>query len=447
MRSLYIFAALACVLSAPVHGQDGGPFADFDAGRFEEAASGAEEALAADSKNPVLWALLAEARAKLSAHSAAAKAFALAAQYEVKADARSYYLRAQALQLVYAGQHAEARRVIRTALAETALTSVDTLDWAMVAIAAKDDAAAQDLLSDETLNQGFTRQTALDAGYSAKREGLDKRAVRFFEKGLFLDETETDRLSDEDRESIRREIRELTRDWSIIGQISYSTAGRPATLGVLPDEDQRSLQVGAEVSGRIGGWRNGRPFSVFGRIYHSEFLGDDAFANDATQGWLGLRYKPFSSLNLNVEGSRLIGLDKEGIDDWSVRAAISGGEGIEPEFGRNNWSYAQFYGDISYLFDNDVTYGIAEGRYGRAFAIDNRSTTLTPYAFVRAGLDTGRVEEGSLGAGGGIALRHWFDETEISAWRGFIEFDIQARERIAGDESAGGVIASITIGR
>ena len=83
----------------------------------------------------------------------------------------------------------------------------------------------------------------------------------------------------------------------------------------------------------------------------------------------------------------------------------------------------------------------------RAFAIDNRSTTLTPYALVRAGLDTGRVEEGSLGAGGGIALRHWFYETETSAWRGFIELDIQARERIAGDESAGGVIASVTIGR
>lgn len=447
MRNAYTLAALVCILSTPVYGQDGGPFADYDAGRFQQAESGAEDALETDGQNPVLWALLAEARAKLGDHANAAQAFARASQFASDIDARSYYMRAQALQLVNAGQHAEARTIIAAALAEPSLTTVDTLDWAMVAIAAKDDAAAQQLLGDESVYQGFTRQTALDAAYSAKRRGLDKRAVRFFERGLVLDETETERLSDEEREAIRREVRELTRDWSFIGQVSYSTSGRSNTLGALPQDDQRAIQVGAEISRRIGGWRNGRPFSVFGRVYHSEFLDDDAFADDATQGWVGVRYKPFSALNLNVEGSRLIGLDRDGIDDWSVRAAISGGEGIEPEFGTSDWSYSQFYGDISYLFDNDVTYGIAEGRYGRAFALGNRSTILTPYAFVRAGLDTGRVKEGSLGAGGGLALRHWFDETDTTAWRGFIEFDIQARERIAGDRSAGGIIASITVGR
>ena len=447
MRSASTIAAFVCILAAPIHAQDGGPFADYDAGRFEQAITGAEEALETDGQNPVLWALLAEAKAKVGANEEAAQAFARAAQYASDIDARSYYMRAQAFQLVEVDRHADARAIIGAALAEPSLTGVDTLDWAMVAIAAKDDAAAQQLLNDESVYQGFSRQTALDAAYSAKRQGLDKRAVRFFERGLSLDEAEAERLSDEDREAIRREVRELTRDWSFIGQVSYSTSGRSNTLGALPQDDQRAIQVGAEISRRIGGWRNGRPFSVFGRVYHSEFLDDDAFADDATQGWVGVRYKPFSALNLNVEGSRLIGLDRDGIDDWSVRAAISGGEGIEPEFGTSNWSYSQFYGDISYLFDNDVTYGIAEGRYGRAFALRNRSTILTPYAFVRAGLDTGRVNEGSLGAGGGLALRYWFDETRTTAWRGFVEFDIQARERIAGDRSAGGVIASITVGR
>jgi hypothetical protein len=48
----------------------------------------------------------------------------------------------------------------------------------------------------------------------------------------------------------------------------------------------------------------------------SEFLGDDAVIGNATQGWVGGRYKPFSGLNFNVEASKLVGLDSDAIDDW-----------------------------------------------------------------------------------------------------------------------------------
>ncbi len=207
------------------------------------------------------------------------------------------------------------------------------------------------------------------------------------------------------------------------------------------------MQTGAEISRRIGGWRNGRPISVFARIYHSDFLNRDAMVGNATQGWLGVRYKPFSALNLNVEGSRLVGLDADGIDDWSLRAAISGGEGLEPVTGKRSYLFASYYGDVSYLIDNDVTFGLAEGRAGYAFVLGTEPTTLTPYAVARLDYDSGRLADEALGAGIGLSFRHWFAGTDTVAPRAFIDIDLQARERIAGDERASGVLATLTFGR
>ena len=448
MRSILHGILLVCALPAAAQAQDApDPFAAYEAGEFSAAVRGAQDALASDPQNPVWWSLLAEAEARLGRHEESAKAFASAARNEPEADRRSYFLRAQALQLVYADRHDEARSVVRAAMADPSLATRESLDWAMVAISARDDRSAQEILDNEALYADFTRQTALDAGYSAKRRGLDERAVTFFETGLALDAGETERLDPVTRESIRRENRELTRDWSFIVQGSFSSAGRPIGPANTPLGDERAPQFGAEAARRIGGWRNGRPFSVFARVYHSEFLSDDAVIGNATQGWIGARYKPFSGANLVLEGSRLIGIDDDGLDDWSLRAAISGGQGLEPEVLKRSWAYARYYGDISYLTEADVTFGLAEGRAGYSFLLDERATVLTPYAVARAGLDTGRAEDGALGAGVGVSLRHWFDETDTVAFRGFIDFDIQARQRLAGDRRASGVLATLTVGR
>ncbi len=448
MRKLSLGILLALALPVAAQAQDAPtPFEHYEAGRYGDAVAGAEAGLASDPQNPVWWALLAEAQARLGENLEAAEAFGSAARFEANTARRSYFLRAQALQLVYAGRHDEARAIVRAAMDDPSLETRNSLDWAMVAISARDDRSAQEILDNEALYSEFTRQTALDAGYSAKRRGMDKRAVDFFERGLALDAEEETPLGPLQRQGIRRENRELTRDWSFIAQGSFSSAGRPIGPANTPLGDERAPQFGAEVSRRIGGWRNGRPFSIFARVYHSEFLSDDAVTGNATQGWVGVRYKPLSQVNLNLEASRLVGLDNDGLDDWSLRAAISGGQGLEPEVGKRSWAYARYYGDVSYLTDADVTFGLAEGRAGYSFLLDENATVLTPYAVARLGVDTGRLEEEALGAGIGVSLRHWFDETDTIAYRGFIDFDVQARQRIAGDRRASGVLATLTIGR
>ena len=448
MHKVTLAVLLAIAAPAGVAAQHApDPFADYNAGRYGEAVEGAEAALIEDPQNPVWWALAAEARAKLGESARAADAFAKAAQFEPDNAKRSYFLRAQALQLVYAGNQDAAREIVRAAMADPALGTRASLDWAMVAISAHDDASAQEILDNEALYEGFSRQTALDAAYSAKRRGLDRRAVRFFETGLALDGAGADPLSPADREGIRRENRELTRDWSFLLQGSYSSAGGPIGPANIPSGDERAYQLGGEISRRIGGWRNGKPFSVFARFYHSEFPSDDAPAGNATQGWVGVRYKPISALNFNLEASRLVGIDHNGIDDWSLRGAISGGEGLEPATGRRSMAYVHYYADLSHLFENEVTYGLAEGRFGRSFMLDERTTTFTPYAVARVGLDSGRAEEWALGAGLGVSLRHWFGESSTVAHRGFIDLDIQAREKIAGDRRASAVLATMTLGR
>lgn len=451
MRKLSLSAGLILFTCSPLSAQEepvpATPFELYDSARYGDAADAAEKALRSDPENAVWWALLGEARARLDDHAAAAEAFARAARYEPRPDRRSYFSRAQAYALANDGRYEQARAVIKAALGDPALDVRNSLDWAMVAIAARDDAAAQEILANEALWADLTRQTALDAGYSAKRAGLDRRAVRFFERGLALDAEADQPLSEQQREAIRRENRELSRRWSFLTQASYSSAGGPVGPSNTPLGDERALQFGAEAALRIGGWRNGRPFSVFGRVYHSEFLSNDAFADNATQAWFGMRYKPFSALNLNLEASRLIALDDDAIDDWSVRAAMSAGRGLEPELDRRSWSYVHAYGDMSYLFANEVALGLAEGRVGHSFLLDERATTITPYAVVRLDLDTGRTEEWASGVGAGISLRHWFAASDTHAPRAFVDFDIQARERIAGDRRASGILATVTLGR
>ena len=445
-----IFATACCLVyatAAQAEPDADTPFRDYDNGRYAEAIAGAEAGLADDPRNTVWWALLAEAQARLGVNVQAAEAFGSAARFETDAAKRSYFLRAQTLQLVYADRHKEARSIVRAAMDEPSLETRTSLDWAMVAISARDDRSAQEILDNETLYDAFTRQTALDAGYSAKRRGMDKRAVDFFGRGLALDAGENTPLDPAQREAIRRENRELARDWSFLAQGSFSGAGGPIGPANTPLGEERALQFGAEVSRRLGGWRNGRPFSVFARAYHSRSLSDEADTGDAAQGWVGVRYKPLSQVNLNLEASRLIALGNDGLDDWSLRAAISGGQGLEPEVGERSWAYAHYYGDVSYLTEADVTFGLAEGRAGYSFLLGESATVLTPYAVARLDVDTGRAEEEALGAGAGLSLRHWFGETDTAAYRGFIDFDVQARQRIAGDQRASGVLATLTIGR
>ena len=453
-----VFGAMSCLALAgmaagtPAFAQDqdapSDPFQAYEAGRIVDALNGAERGIAQDPESAVWWALAAESRAKLGHHQGAAIAFSRAAQFETDPDRRAYFRRAEAQQWVLAGQQRKARDVVASAIEDTSSKSPgETVDLAMSAIAAGDDATAQELLNDdEAAISGMTRQSALDAAYSAKRVGDDARAVRFFEAGLALDAQEHTPLDPVQREAIRRETRELSRDWNFLAQGTYSSAGRPIGPVSTGIGEDRAAQVGMELSRRIGGWRNGRPFSIFGRVYHTEFLSDDASTSNASQAWVGVRYKPLSRVNLNLEASRLIGLDEQGLDDWTLRAAISGGEGLEPQVGEESWFYAHIYSDLSYLTDADVFYGLTEGRLGGTFALDSSSTTLTAYAVARLDIDTGRLTEEAFGVGAGLSLRHWFDATDTVAHRGFIDFDVQARERFFGDRRATGVLASVTIG-
>ena len=65
----------------------------------------------------------------------------------------------------------------------------------------------------------------------------------------------------------------------------------------------------------------------------------------------------------------------------------------------------------------------------------------------RGEFDAGRLEEEAFGAGVGLLLRYWFDDSETVAHGGFVDFDIQAREGIAGDARASGVLVAVTLGR
>lgn len=378
----------------------------------------------------------------------AAEAFANAAATAPDPVRRSYQLRAQALSLVYADKTADAALLVRQSVADARLDAEGSVDWAMVAIAAGEDGAAQRILADETLWPRLSRQSALDAAYSAKRAKLDERALRFFEQGLRLDEQSSQPMTEEQRLAIRREIANLDRRVMVSGQVSYGETDRAASFLNLPGITDGSIQAGAEIAYRLGGWRNGRPIMPFMRAFATTYTADQVGARDAVQGWVGVQHKPLSDLNMIVEASRLFAIDGPALNDWALRTALSAGTGIEPEASRSNWQFWDVYADASYLFDAKAASGVVNARYGRAFSVPRSPNPLviTPFAVTQLGYDSLQAEEFALGAGAGVSVRRWLGGSRLRAPLAYIDLSGQARQRVAGDDRATGIHATVSFG-
>ena len=112
---------------------------------------------------------------------------------------------------------------------------------------------------------------------------------------------------------------------------TYNAVGvAPATLLAPPAAGGNVLQAGLEAYWRppVIGYRNGRIFELFARTFQT--LADESGGPTGTstqQGMAGARWKPFSNVNLIVEGARLFALGTVARNDWLARVAASHGEG------------------------------------------------------------------------------------------------------------------------
>lgn len=288
----------------------------------------------------------------------------------------------------------------------------------------------------------------LGAAYTAQRSEENGWASDWFKQAV--DENDAGHLAlDADRrQQVREAISDLDRTWGFNAALGYGTVGvmNPAFAPSL--SNRRTLQAGEEIYWRppVIGNRNGTRVELYARANQSLYDGTGGATGLSTnQLSLGLRWKPLRQQNLVLGVERLIHLGRYSRDDWLLRAAWSAGEGGGLKTSANAWRYWQIYAEADHFFENVQTLGVVEGRYGRSFRLDSVSPRLvvTPFAVVNAGYDSLLARRSTAGAGLGVSWRLWMREDHYHAPRSFLDFTLQYRHRLAGDDRSQGVFASL----
>lgn len=357
------------------------------------------------------------------------------------ADSQAYASRLQIMQLVEQGRLDEARAAFDRDWAAGVLPGPAPLDAANIAVSVGRDAEAQVAFRQADAQSSLTGANALNAGYSARRAGDDATAVHWFQRGLDTWPVGSD-FSEQRRFEIRREVETLQRTWGASASISYGPTSTVSSGVVGADT---VLQAGGEIYRRIGGYNDGRPLDVFVRAFST--LDSDMggpTGGDTLQGWVGLRYKPFSQTNLVLEGSRMVALGDFATDDWMLRAAWSAERGGDLRFDRSSWPAWRLYGDVAHLVDADQTLGVAEARFGQAWRTTDRDI-VTPFVTVRGYYDSILPDETALGAGPGISWRHWFREGQYSAPASWIDLVLGYQFSISGDARSEGLFVGLSL--
>ena len=169
-----------------------------------------------------------------------------------------------------------------------------------------------------------------------------------------------------------------------------------------------------------------------------------ATGGDTLQGWIGVRYKPLSDINLILEASRMIALGDLARDDWMLRAAWSAEAGGDLRFDRDSWPAWRVYADVARLVDAEQTLGVAEARAGWAFRTTDQDI-LTPFIAVRGTYDDLISDEIAVGAGPGVVWRHWFREGQYSAPASYIDLSVGYHFGLSGGDRAEGLHLGLSL--
>ena len=349
------------------------------------------------------------------------------------------------------GRRQEAAALFGQSLADGALDTLPDLDVAYLGVRLGNDEVARDRFARAQSNGTLTPAAALDAAYVSKRLADNQQALAYLHETIDAADGGTLPLPAQTLFNIRREVAEIERRWGAYATFTYNAVGvAPSSLLAPPAAGGNVLQAGFEAYWRppVIGYRNGRIVEVFARAFQT--LADASGGPTGTstrQGMAGARWKPFSDINLIVEGARLFALGTLARNDWLARVAASHGVGTDLRVEEPNWTMWQVYGEYDHFFVMSQNLMAFEGRLGRSFRADAISDHLvgTPFLVVGGAYDDTLATPGAVGAGAGFSLRYWFRENKYAAPRSYIDMNIQYRFKIAGDDRAQGVFAGVTI--
>jgi tetratricopeptide (TPR) repeat protein len=374
----------------------------------------------------------------------AASAYQAAQPLAPTPQAAQLMARSRVFALAALDRRAETLSVIGELAATPELPAQALVELASEAQHFGDDRLALRLYARADALTPLSGDTAMNAGYSARRGHDDAAAAHYFSRGLADAAFKGAPNVDQARFQVRREIAELTRRWGATASIFYDDSNG---LSRLPGAGRGNLQAGLEVYYRPLGYHSGRPVEVFARAFETlDTARGDPVGAETVQGWVGVRAKPLETQNLVLEASRLVKLGARSRADWMVRASASAGTGMDLRQDRRAWPVWSLFGDAAHLIDADETFGVAEARIGRSYrtGADSR-LILAPFAGLHATYDSGAATHVALGVEPGLWVRRWFRPGEFAAPRSFADLTLQYRIRLAGARRAEGLFASFSV--
>ena len=348
------------------------------------------------------------------------------------------------------GRTSEARSRFTQLQADGQWRSASELDLAYLAARIGDDEAARTLFASADADAaGKLPDSALqDSAYASLRAGKDSEAVNYFRRTIDAADALKLRLEPQMLFDTRRAVAEITREGGVIASLNYRgggsgvVSGFGATPGVV---GSKTAQVGVEAYWRPFGYRNGRYVEVFARGFETLYSqAGGATGGDSLQTALGIRWKPFSRHNAVLSLSRVI--SRGAPDDWLAQAAYSLDVGTDLRVDVGNWWTTRVAAEVGHYTENPQTYGLASVQVGKSYKLPGEGKTVVfPHAVAAAEYNSLLVDKLSVAAGPGVSLRHWFREDRYAAPRSYVDFSLQYRFRVSGDERAKGLFLTSLI--
>lgn len=339
---------------------------------------------------------------------------------------------------------------------------VSDLQLAYDSVRAGNDEAAHAAFRRADASTRLAPAAAQDAAYNAMRVHEDDEAVAYFKRVIDAQATAESPMSAQQLFDTRRAVGDISRTMGLTSTTSYrgnSSSGLSAAPGTSNSGSQSNdqLQNSTELSWRPLGYRNARFVELYGRVTDTLWSknSDSDTGADALQGALGVRIKPFSSINIMAAFERTFPLGSSSVEgDWLARLGYGSSIGTDLRVDAPSWWTSQLYAEVGRYINDERNYFNSEWQVGRSYAIGGTGSRWVTFPHVVAAVDydskmkSGADGDFSSGNAGGIGVgnnvRYWFREDAYNAPRSYVDFSLQYRARVFGEERAKGVFARLT---
>ena len=362
------------------------------------------------------------------------------------------------------GQRRTARERLQQARDSGELESMSDLQIAYLSVQAGDDEAAHASFRKADADTRLTPTATQDAAYTAMRAHEDEQAVGYFERVIDAQHAGEMDMPAQQLFDTRRTVGDVSRRIGLTSTTSYRGNSSSSGLSSAPSSGSTSidsLQNSTELSWRPLGYRNARFVELYGRVTDTLWSknGDSDTGFDALQGAVGVRVKPFTALNVMAAVERTFPLGSSDVDgDWLVRLGYGSSIGTDLRVDVSSWWTSQLFAEAGHYINDSRDYFNSEWQVGRSYAIGGAGSRWVSFPHVVAafdydskmnsGTDADGSTESSSGKAGGVGVgnnvRYWFREDAYNAPRSYVDFSLQYRVKVMGDDRAEGVFARLT---